>query len=285
MTDDTKATPPPPPDPNDPSASVVERPDNQADPASPPAGSGSGRGRGRGRTQGTASDSNRSRSLYVVLGIGVVSLLVLLGIIYFSATKRENPEQPICTAVSTDEAEAAILAGEVHRIVVNYDNQIESPSDAQWGPVLARVDYIDGSCGNLPQGIVAKDDMARILGTVYLYNQITTETQVEIVLRGTDALNPDLLVLPTATPTQTPFLTPTPATPIIIVVTATPEPTSTATPSPTEIPTETPSPTPTETPVRATPEASSTPVDGTPRTATASVEAFRTPEPTGTTRP
>jgi hypothetical protein len=196
-----------------------------------------GDGRGRGPASG-----QRSRSLYAVLGIGVASLLVLLGIIYFSATKRENPEQPICTAVTTDRAEQGILAGDVRRIVVNYDNQIESSTDINWGPVLARIDYVDGSCGNLPQGIVAREEMSRILGTAYLYNQITTETQVEIILRGTDALNPSLFVTPTAEPTATPEPTspPTeiPATPIVIVetptVAATATPTATATGEPTE---------------------------------------------------
>ncbi|MGC4105050.1 MAG: hypothetical protein QM753_01690 [Thermomicrobiales bacterium] len=261
MTDDTKATPTPPDDARDTPSSVVEA-NEQTAPASADVTAG--------RRRASSAEGNRSRSLYAVLGIGVASLLVLLGIIYFSATKRENPEQPICTAVTTDAAEHAILAGEVHRIVVNYDNQIESPTDSQWGPVLARVDYADGSCGNLPQGLVAKEEMARILGVAYLYNQITTETQVEIVLRGTDALNPALLVLPTATPTEGPVETPTPATPaspIIIVITATPEPTST--------PTEIPSPSPTE-PV--------TPKAGTPA-AGATSRATHTPEPTETPRP
>ncbi|MGN6031741.1 MAG: hypothetical protein ACTHQE_08740 [Thermomicrobiales bacterium] len=285
MTDDTKSAPtppsPPPDDVDDASSSVVGTTAEQV-PAEPSAGRG----------QSAQGDGNRSRSLYAVLGIGVASLLVLLGIIYFSATKRENPEQPICTAVTTEAAEDAILAGEVHRIVVNYDNQVESPTDAQWGPVLARVDFVDGSCGNLPQGIVAKDEMARILGTAYMYNHVTTETQVEIVLRGTDSLNPSLLVLPTSTPTPTPLVTPTPATPaspIIIVVTATPEPTAT----PTETPPATPSPEATATPTTATPGPATpdagTPVpEGTPRpaagrTGTDVASVSRTPEPTTTT--
>ena len=281
MTDESKATPPPPPPSSEPSdaPSAVET----SEPV--PAGTDASRGQ---RPTGDGS-SHRSRSLYAVLGIGVASLLVLLGIIYFSATKRENPEQPICTAVTTQDAEQAIRAGEVRRIVVNYDNQIESPTDAQWGPVLARVDFVDGSCGNLPQGIVARDEMAQILGTAYLYNQVTTETQVEIVLRGTDSLNPALLVLPTATPTQTPIVTPTPATPVIVVVTATPEPTATASP------TETPSPTATAATPSTVP-ATPNPDDGTPartgtphatasHSATVSPGPSQTPEPTGTTRP
>lgn len=284
MTDDTKPAPTPPPsdDPDAASSSVVESTADEPVPAEP----------GAGRGQAAQGDGNRSRSLYAVLGIGVASLLVLLGIIYFSATKRENPEQPICTAVTTDAAETAILAGEVHRIVVNYDNKVESPTDAQWGPVLARVDFVDGSCGNLPQGIVAKDEMARILGTAYMYNHVTTETQVEIVLRGTDTLNPSLLVLPTATPTQTPVVTPTPATPaspIIIVVTATPEPTAppTSTPTPTETPAASPSPERTEpaTPDDGTPAADGTPRSSATRTATEAASVSLTPEPTTTTRP
>ncbi|MGB3329478.1 MAG: hypothetical protein WBA46_11020 [Thermomicrobiales bacterium] len=272
MTDDTKPTPPPADDASEPSSSVVEA----AEPTQPaPTDSGPPRGRR------TSTEGNRSRSLYAVLGIGVASLLVLLGIIYFSATKRENPEQPICTAVATDAAEQAILAGEVHRIVVNYDNQIDAPTDPQWGPVLARVDYVDGSCGNLPQGLVAKEEMARILGTAYLYNQITTQTQVEIILRGTDSLNPALLQLPTATPTATPRVTPTPATPVVIVVTATAEPTAT----PTETPTASPSPTTTR--EDATVSSGSPAPTGTPRASGTPSPTPRdtvTPEPTETPR-
>lgn len=281
MTDEPKAAPTPLSDADTSSTAPVVETTEQAEPASAASGDGgSGRGRGRVRGQNADSASNRSRSLYAVLGIGVASLLVLLGIIYFSATKRDNPEQPICTAVATDAAEQAILAGEVHRIVVNYDNQIDSPTDSQWGPVLARVDYVDGSCGNLPQGLVAKDEMARILGTAYMYNQVTTETQVEIVLRGTDALNPALLLLPTATPTETPFASPTPATPIVIVVTATPEPTST----PTETPTETSSPTATETPESGTPVVDS-PRATPSRTPGQTPSDERTPDATETVRP
>lgn len=268
MTDDSKPTPPS--EVPDASSSIVEAVE-PADPALADDGGGGG-------TQQPDGAGNRSRSLYVVLGIGVVSLLVLLGIIYFSATKRENPEQPICTAVSTDAAEQAILAGQVQRIVVNYDDQVEDTSDARWGPVLARVDYADGSCGNLPQGIVARDEMTRILGVAYFYNQLTTEKQVEISLRGTDTLNPALLTVPTATPTQTPELTPTPATPVIVVVTATPEPTSTST----EIPTETPSPAPTDS---ASPIAAGTAKPSVSLSATEASGGRRTPEPTETARP
>lgn len=256
MTDETPTNPEPDHDQSS-SAAVPAGPVEESEGA---AAATSGRGRG-------GSDGQRSRSLYAVLGIGVASLIVLLGIIYFSATKRENPEQPICTAVTTDHAEQGILAGDVRRIVVNYDNQIESSTDINWGPVLARIDYVDGSCGNLPQGIVAREEMARVLGVAYLYNQITTETQVEIILRGTDALNPSLFVTPTSEPTATPEPTSTstptevPATPIVIVETPTPEATEPPIeePTATETATTTPGASPSGSPEAATPEATPSP--------------------------
>ncbi|MGB3307803.1 MAG: hypothetical protein WBA63_16570 [Thermomicrobiales bacterium] len=152
----------------------------------------------------------RSLSLYAVLGLGVGALLVLLAIIYFSALDRDNPEQPICTAIDPAAAQQAILDGDVKRVVVNYDKSAVEATDAHWGPVLARIDYVDGGCGNLPQGIAERNAMALVLGTIYLYNETTNQPQIEIKLQASDNLSSSLFTLPTQEPTAMPPATATP---------------------------------------------------------------------------
>jgi len=189
------------------------------------------------RRGGFASNENGSRpfSLYAVLGLGVGALLVLLAIIYFSSMDRDNPDQPICTATSPSVAQEAVRDGKIRRIVVNYNKDIDDATDPKWGPVLSRIDYLDGGCGNLPQGIQQRDATTLVLGTVLLYNETTNQPQVEVKLVGSDSLSPSLFVMPTSEPTITPIPTETPD------VTSTPQPTATT--QPTVVEAATPAPT------------------------------------------
>ena len=172
--------------------------------------------------------SPRSRSAYVVLAVGVVALLALLLIIYFS-TNRSQPEQPICTTVSNESARQAVLEGRISKVTIAYDDEITPPSARDWGPVLARLNYTDGQCANLPQGIANQDDMYLLIGTITTYNDITGNAQIEINYDRETALSAALFATPTPIPTETPVPTPT----TVPTATATPSPGVSATPSPT----------------------------------------------------
>ena len=170
----------------------------------------------------------RSRSAYIVLAAGVAALLALLLIIYFSSD-RNQPDQPICTTVSAESARQAVLEGRISRVTLAYDDTVTPPSAPNWGPVLARLDYTDGQCGNLPQGIMNQDDIYLLLGAITVFNDITENTQIEIKYDRETELNPGLFATPTPPPTPTPVATSTPL--------PTPTPTSTPVPSPEASPT------------------------------------------------
>lgn len=175
-----------------------------------------------GRRQRPPS-AGRPRSVYAVLAIGVIALLSLLLIIYVSSD-RDLPEQPICTTVNPDSARQAVLEGRITRVTLAYDDTVMPPSAPNWGPVLARLDYTDGQCGNLPQGIVNQDDIYLLLGSITVFNDITENAQVEIRYDRETALQAGLFATPTPPPTPTPEAT------------ATPEPTPSPVSSPTAVP-------------------------------------------------
>jgi hypothetical protein len=160
-----------------------------------------------GRRDG-AGVGNRPRSVYAVLVVGVVALLTLLLIIYFSSD-RNTPEQPICTTVDVNTARQAVLEGRIQRITMAYDETAAPPSADNWGPVLARLDYTDGQCANLPQGIASQNDIYLITGTIKIFNDITENQQIEITYDRTTALDAALFTTPTPEPTATPEVTPT----------------------------------------------------------------------------
>lgn len=196
--------------------------------------------------------SHRSRSAYIVLAVGVVALLSLLLIIYFSSD-RHPPEQPICTTVSAADARQAVLEGRISRITLAYDDMVTPPSAPDWGPVLARLDYTDGQCANLPQGIMNQNDIYTLLGAITVFNDITESAQVEIRYDRQTDLSPSLYATPAPSPTQTP------------IPTATSEPTATPEPTPSPEATATlppemigPALAPSGSPA-ATPEATATP--------------------------
>jgi hypothetical protein len=157
-----------------------------------------------------------------VLAVGVAALLTLLLIIYFSSD-RNQPDQPICTTVSAESARQAVLEGRISRVTLAYDDTVTPPSATNWGPVLARLDYTDGQCGNLPQGILNQDDIYLLLGAITVFNDITENTQVEIKYDRETDLSPGLFATPTPPSTPTPEATSTP----------TPEPTPSPAASPT----------------------------------------------------
>lgn len=169
----------------------------------------------------------RPRSVYAVLAVGVVALLSLLLIIYFSSD-RDTPETPICTTVSAGNAREAVLEGRITRITLAYDDAVTPPSAQNWGPVLARLDYTDGQCANLPQGITNQDDIYLLLGAITVFNDITENTQVEIRYDRSTELQPGLFVTPTVPPTPTPEATETPE--------PSPTPAEDATPAETAVP-------------------------------------------------
>ena len=166
----------------------------------------------------------RSSFVYIVIGVVALTLVILLAIIYFSASERERLSPPICTDITQADAEAAVLRGEVERLTIVYDDEPHTPTSDRYGPVLAKLDYVDGTCSNLPQGIVNQDIVYTIAGVIAFYNENTDGQQVEIIYQTSGQLGDALFATPTAFPTEPP--TPPP--------TSTPEPTSTPTEAPTE---------------------------------------------------
>lgn len=150
-----------------------------------------------------------STFVYVVLGIGVFTLLLLLAVIYFSASERERTSPPICTDISREDAEAAVLAGNVDRLTVVYDETPRQPASNRFGPVLAKLDYTDGTCSNLPQGVANQEVVYAISGVIAFYNQTSEQQQVEITYQPSGQLDASLFVVPTPTPDPSPTPEPT----------------------------------------------------------------------------
>ncbi len=166
----------------------------------------------------------RSSFVYIVVGIVALTLTVLLAIIYFSASERDRTSPPICTDIALDRAERAILSGEVERLTIVYDETPLTPTSDRYGPVLAKLDFTDGTCSNLPQGVAQQDVVYTVAGVIAFYNQNTEEQKVEVVYQKTANLSDDLFAMPTEPPTATvaPTETPVPS----------PTPTQVATPAP-----------------------------------------------------
>lgn len=170
-------------------------------------------------------DEGRPKSVYVILFGGVAALVILLFVVYLSSD-RSIPDQPICSTISVDNAQSAVLEGRIRGITIAYDDEAEPPSAENWGPVLVRLSYNDGQCANLPQGIVQQDRLYQLIGTIQVYNDITENQKVEIKYDRTTELNEILFYTPTPIPTFTPEPSPTPSD------SETPESTVPATPPP-----------------------------------------------------
>ncbi len=189
----------------------------------------------------------RPIAVYGILGAAVLALFLLMIIVYFSSPDRTPSDEKICTSIDPDRAQVAVRDGNVGRLIVGFDNTVQAAIDPMWGPVLARVDYVDGQCANLPQGVTNQADIMAILGTIAFYNQTTDSAQIEVIYNQMTNLDPVLYETPTEPPTPT--------------ATAIPTEPPLESPQVTEVPIEAPTGTP------ATPEATpATPVAGTPVT-------------------
>lgn len=163
------------------------------------------------RRIGNGNDDGEGRplSVYVILFGGVAALVILLFVVYLSSD-RSIPDQPICSTISVDKAQDAVLEGRIRGITIAYDDEAEPPSAEAWGPVLVRLSYNDGQCANLPQGITQQDRLYQLIGTIQVYNDITENQKVEIKYDRTTSLDESLFYTPTPIPTQKPDPTPTP---------------------------------------------------------------------------
>jgi hypothetical protein len=172
--------------------------------------------------------------VYLVLLAGVATLLLLLAIVWISASGPGSDNRPFCTPIGSSDAQNAILAGEVEQINILVGQQ--DPLQSLTG---MRLELVDGSCRQPAQGADARNDLYFILGVADFYNTFG-EQRVKISYQRQD-IPSELLATSTPTPT------------------ATVPPTETPTTGPTVQPTETVYPQPSETPT-ATPTTAATPV-------------------------
>jgi hypothetical protein len=174
----------------------------------------------------SGNEGGRPLAVYGVLGLGVATLLILLAIIYFSSGDRDKPEQPTCVNITAIDTINAVHAGEVDKLTVNYDATGDAATSDRYGPVLAKVDFLNGQCGNLPQGVENLGQIYEVLGAIEFYNDTTEHSQVEIKKEQSEWLADSLFWTPTAIPTETPLPTETPIATEAIASPPTVEPTS-----------------------------------------------------------
>lgn len=165
--------------------------------------------------------AGRPLAVYLVLLAGAATLVILLIVVWISATGNSKDERPICTTIATSDARNAILNGQVQRIDVLVD--ADNPANTLTG---INLDFNDGSCRSTVQGADVRNDLYLVLGAVEFYNNFA-ENRVRIHYQK-QTIQPELLSTSTPTPTATP-----PATETAI-------PTHTPTAEPTHPPTATP---------------------------------------------
>jgi hypothetical protein len=208
---------------------MTDQPNEQETPAVKEASGSDGPNRLRA-TLARRDSRGRPLAVYGILGAGVLALLLLMVIVYFSSSDRSQPELPICTSIDAGRAQQAVREGQVERLIVAFDENAPAATDATWGPVLARIDYLDGQCANLPQGLVNQEGIMAVIGAITFYNQTTDSAQVDVVYNQIANLDPSLFqaateaprptaaptevpASPTAAPTETPVRTEAPASP------------------------------------------------------------------------
>lgn len=169
------------------------------------------------------NEEGRPKSVYIILFGGVAALVILLFVVYLSSD-RSIPDQPICSTISVDDAQIAVLEGRIRGVTIAYDDEAEPPSAPNWGPVLVRMSYTDGQCANLPQGITQQDRLYQLIGTIQVYNDITENQQIEIRYDRATSLDERLFQTPTPIPTHTPAPSPTPEETPTPRVSPTPDP-------------------------------------------------------------
>ncbi len=193
------------------------------------------------RKRFTRSFGNRPVMVYFVLIAGAATLILLLAIVWISATGNGTEERPICTAITTSEAEQAILSGQVERVKVLVDR--DDPLQTLTGVVL---ELTDGTCRQPAQGADVRNDLYLLLGVVEHYNNFG-EQRVRVQYQRQE-IQDDLLS--TSTPMPTPTVPPTET--LTPTTTFTLEPTATVTETP-ALPTQVAEPT--GTPQSASPSA------------------------------
>lgn len=162
-----------------------------------------------GKSDESDDDGGRPKSVYIILFGGVAALVILLFVVYLSSD-RSIPDQPICSTISIDNAQNSVLEGRIRGITIAYDDTAEPPSAENWGPVLVRLNFTDGQCANLPQGIMQQDRLYQLIGTITMYNDTTENQKVEIKYDRSTELPESLFHTPTPQPTTEPETTPTP---------------------------------------------------------------------------
>lgn len=164
----------------------------------------------------------RPLMVYVVLFAGAATLLLLLAVVWISATNNDGDEAEICTEIAPAEAAAEILDGQVRRIRVLVDQ--DQPVETLTGVVL---EFVDDACRQTRMGADLRPQLLGVLGAVQLYNEFNEERGVRITYTQQD-IQRELLATSTPTPTATPTATPTvaPATPTsaVVIVDDTPTP-------------------------------------------------------------
>lgn len=165
----------------------------------------------RARSTVERAFGGRPVSSIAILTSATLVLVVLLLVIFASRDDEEpNPGAP-CIDIETDEAIAAIVAGNVAQL------RATTRSDELTAlPLALELDLEDGTCRALPQGANAVDDRSAVIGAAVVYNDQTDGRTIEISITAVD-LSDIPGVPPTPTPTNAPQLaTPSasPATPI-----------------------------------------------------------------------
>lgn len=173
---------------------------------------------------------NRPLSVYGVLAAGIAVLLVLLAIIWITATDNDTPEPPVCVNLDVANAQEEILAGRVDRATVLFDPDVVSPDNVRFGPAAVRLDLLDGSCFNLPQGLVGRDVAYQIVGIIDFYNTTTDNQRVRLRYEERGDLPAELFQTPTLPPTLAPA-SPTAAPPTVFSPPPVASPTRAATPT------------------------------------------------------
>jgi cell division septation protein DedD len=183
------------------------------------------------RSRFNESLGGRPLTVYLVLFAGAAMLLLLLGVVWISATGGGDKDELICTEIAPQDARDAVLAGQVRRVnvLVDKDRPIESLTGIQ-------LRFADDSCRQTPQGADIRNDLFVVIGAVDLYNNFQDDT-IRVHYQSQE-IETELLSTSTATPAPTATSTTAPATSTAAAATATqPAPTATPVSSPTASPT------------------------------------------------
>ena len=173
----------------------------------------------------TESLGDRPFTVYLVLFAGAATLLLLLAVVWISATGDDNDDNLFCTEISPEDARDAVIDGQVEEINVLVDN--DRPAETLTG---IRLRFSDLSCRETRQGADIRDQLYGIIGAVGLYNEFSS-TRIDVRYLEQE-IQPELLatssptVVPSDTATQAPSEVASPVAPTPTGVPATVAPTS-----------------------------------------------------------